>query len=141
MKYEDLFEKDERPKRPRKTSATGPKKLWDNYKEVGYVQKSEKIRLVLGAGIRDGVRYINIREFYLRKRDGIWKPGKDGITIPLKLPIKEATEILTPYTKLLEVLAITVETLESMELEDENNAVYAKGKEASNEEDKRTINE
>lgn len=100
------------------------KRLWDNYAIIGEVRKNNKIKFVIGAGIRDGVRYINIREFYIRKKDGVWKPGRDGITIPLMVPVDDATQILKPYEELMKVLKETVEALGVMELSDVNNAVY-----------------
>lgn len=101
-----------------------PKRLWDNYKVVGEVQKSDKIKFVIGAGIRDGVKYINVREFYFRKRDGVWNPGRDGITIPVKVPVENGTKIIEPYVNLAELFAQTVSELETMKLYDEENAVY-----------------
>ena len=108
--------------------AINAKRIWDNYAVIGEVQKSDRIKFVIGAGVRDGVKYINIREFYLRVRDSIWKPGRDGITIPLQIPIEKGTKIITPYTEVLNVLRETVEALEVMELADEDNAIYAERK-------------
>lgn len=105
------------------------KRLWDNYAIIGEVRKNNKIKFVVGAGIRDGVRYINIREFYIRKRDEVWSPGRDGITIPLLIPVEGATTILTPYKELLKVLEETVEALEVMALADDEGAVYLEPKE------------
>ena len=47
------------------------KRIWDNFKEIGEVRKSDSIKFVIAAAIRDGVKYINIREFYKRKRDEV----------------------------------------------------------------------
>lgn len=127
MQIEDLFEK-EPERKPRSNAAQGPKRLWDNYKVIGEVQKSDKIKFVIGAGIRDGVRYINVREFYYRKRDDSWNPGKDGITIPLKVPVQNGTKIIMPYMDLISLFTDTAEVLETMELADENNAVYIERK-------------
>lgn len=104
--------------------ATRTKRIWDNYAVIGEVQKSNKIKFVIAAGIRDGVRYINIREFYLRQRDGVWKPGRDGITVPLKIPVDNGTRIIEPYNDFIKVLEETKEALEIMELADDENAVY-----------------
>ena len=107
-----------------------PKRLWDNYKVIGEVQKSDSIKIVVGAGIRDGVKYINIREFYIRKRDNVWMPGRDGVTIPLVVPVEKGTKLITPYVELIALFADTADELETMPLLDENNAVYAPVKEA-----------
>ena len=104
------------------------KRLWDNYRVVGEVQKSDKLKFVIGAGVRDGVRYINIREFYFRKRDNTWNPGKDGITIPLLLPINNATEIIKPYQEFTSLMHEAASTLETMELSDPEHAVYIEKK-------------
>lgn len=111
-----------------KEAESSMKRLWDNYAIIGEVQKNNKIKFVLGAGIRDGVRYINIREFYLRQRDGAWMPGRDGITLPLAVPIDEGTKILKPYSEMLKMLDETARALEVMELSDEDNAVYVEKK-------------
>lgn len=110
-----------------------PKRLWDNYKVIGEVMKSDSIKIVVGAGIRDGVRYINLREFYMRKRDGVWNPGRDGLTIPLKVPVEKGTKIIEPYMTIIGLLADTADELMLMELFDEKNAVYAPRKVKKNE--------
>ena len=113
----------------KQTLAADKKRIWDNYKVIGEVKKSAAIKFVIGAGIRDGVKYIVIREFYMRKRDGVWKPGRDGITIPLKSPINEHTEnglpvVLEPYKPMIDMIKKASTELETMELADEEHAVY-----------------
>ena len=51
------------------------KRLWDNYAVIGEVRKSDRIKFVIGAGVRDGVKYINIREFYHKKSEDTWNPA------------------------------------------------------------------
>lgn len=104
------------------------KRLWDNYLVVGEVQKSDKIKFVIGAGVRDGVKYLNIREFYFTKRDAVWKPGRDGITIPIRVPIENGTKIITPFEQFKSALQDAVKILDSMDLYDSNNAVYVEKK-------------
>ena len=108
---------------------TEQKRIWDNYKEIGEVQKSESIKFVIAAAIRDGVKYINIREFYKRKKDNVWMPGRDGITIPLVVPIKQGAERITPYSQMIEIIVKAVDELGTMPLADEANAVYITKKE------------
>ena len=103
---------------------TKTRRIWDNYAIIGEVQKSSKIKFVIAAGIRDGVRYINIREFYLRQRDGVWKPGRDGITIPLRIPVDKGTKVIAPYDEFIKMLAEPKEALVVKELADEENAVF-----------------
>ena len=105
------------------------KRIWDNYQVIGEVKKSASIKFVVGAAIRDGVKYINIREFYIRKRDGVWMPGRDGITIPMVVPINNGTERITPYAEMTDLILKTVAALETMPLADEAHAVYAEKKE------------
>lgn len=100
------------------------KRLWDNYEVVGEVQKSDSIKFVVAAAIRDGVRYINVREFYMRKTDEVWMPGRDGITIPIVYPIKQGSELIRPYDGLSKLFLQTSIVLKNMELLDETKAIY-----------------
>ena len=100
------------------------KRLWDNYKVIGEVQKSDKIKQDVGAGIRDGARYLVIREFYYRKKDDSWQPGKDGITVPLELPINNGTERIEPYKHLSNLMDEAAAELRTMALSDKEHAVY-----------------
>lgn len=104
------------------------KRLWDNYLVVGEVQKSDKIKFVIGAGVRDGVKYLNIREFYYTKKDAVWKPGRDGITIPMQVPIEKGTKIISPFNDLIAALQDATKTLSGMALSDINNSVYVEKK-------------
>jgi len=104
------------------------KRIWDNYKELGEIQKSSRIKFIVGAGIRKGVKYINIREFYLRKVDSVWRPGRDGITIPLIVPLEQNTVQITPYKEFISLLQKAADELNKMELYDEEHAVYAERK-------------
>lgn len=113
-------------------AASPTKRIWDNYLVIGEVQKNNRIKFVFGAGIRDGVRYINIREFYKRKKDGVWRPGRDGITIPLAVPIEEGTKILEPFRPFVDMLETVKDSLYLMDLYDEENAVYVEPKESKN---------
>lgn len=100
------------------------KRIWDNYHEIGEVQKSNKIKFIVAAGVRDGVRYINIREFYLRSKDNTWMPAKDGITIPLAHPIKEGTVIIHPYKDMMELILKAAEVLVDLPLFDMEHSVF-----------------
>lgn len=105
------------------------KRIWDNYKVVGEVRKSDGIKFVVAAATREGFRYINIREFYFRKKDGVWKPGRDGITIPLKAPLNKGETFINPYEVMAKLLAHASEEVNVMELMDEKNAIWAEMKE------------
>lgn len=105
------------------------KRIWDNYKVIGEIKKSDSIKIVVAAAIRDGVRYINMREFYIRKRDNVWMPGRDGLTVPIMIPVNNGTEMLKTYAELVPLLASAAKELETMPIEDANNAVYVQKKE------------
>lgn len=101
-----------------------PKRIWDNYKELFEVQKSDKIKFVVAAATRDGFRYINIREFYWQSRMERWKPGRDGITIPLYAPINKGEKIINPAADMIEALRAIGPHLEAMELAEPENEVW-----------------
>jgi hypothetical protein len=106
------------------TTVEAPKRIWDNYKVIGETQKSDRIKLVVAAAIRDGVKYINIREFYLRQRDNEWRPGRDGITVPINILINKGTDMIFPYDVFNTLLSAAAKELKEMPLYDSNNAIY-----------------
>ena len=112
-------------------ATTKPKRIWDNYKELFEIQKSDRIKFVVAAATPDGFRYVNIREFYLRQRDGVWKPGRDGITIPVIAPINKGDTILRPADQMMKAIKDTMDFVMDMELADEANAVWYPAKEAT----------
>lgn len=105
------------------------KKIWDNFQEVAEIRKSDSIKFVVSAATRDGYRYINIREFYMRKKDGVWMPGRDGITIPLKAPLNRGEEFIFPASDIRLALTNATDVANTMDLADDNNAVYMPKKE------------
>lgn len=108
--------------------ATEKQRIWDNYKVVAEIPKSDRLKLVISAGVRDGVKVVSIREFYFVKRDNAWKPGRDGITVPLMIPTEKGTKIIKPIDDFVEKLNETIAVLEDMALSDPNNAVYIERK-------------
>lgn len=104
--------------------AKEPKKIWDNYKVMGSVLKSDALKFEIAAAYRDGVKYINVREFYKRKKDDTWMPGRDGITIPIVIPINNARTKVKTYEGFIELLDKAFIEFDSMPLEDEENAVW-----------------
>ena len=104
---------------------TKKKRIWDNYEIVGEIRKSDGIKFVVAAATREGFRYVNIREFYFRKKDGVWKPGRDGITIPLKAGLNKGETFIEPLAKMLEMLVDAGNRASEMELMDEEHAVWA----------------
>jgi len=103
-----------------------PKRIWDNYEVVGEIQKSDRIKFVMAAAVRDGVRYVNIREFYCKVSTGEWKPGRDGITIPLMLPIEKGTKRIQPLDAFEILLTSTGNIAQFMDIYNDANAIYRK---------------
>lgn len=103
---------------------TKQKKIWDNFQEVAEVRKSDGIKFIISAATRDGYRYVNIREFYMRKKDGVWMPGRDGITIPLMAPLNKGAEFIFPISDMLNALSTAANIVNEMELADDSKAVY-----------------
>lgn len=104
------------------------KRIWDNFVEIGEVRKSDGIKFVIAAATREGFRYINIREFYLRKKDGAWMPGRDGITVPLVAGLNKGEEFIKPYSDMIITMAEAALHAAEMELMDEEKAVWAEVK-------------
>lgn len=105
------------------------KRIWDNFVEIGEVRKSDGIKFVIAAATREGFRYINIREFYLRKRDGVWRPGRDGITVPLKAGLNKGETFIAPFDEITKMLQQAADFASTMELMDPEHAVWADWKE------------
>lgn len=60
-----------------------PKLIWDNIKPIGEVMKSKSTKIVIELVARDGIRYINIRDWYKKKSTNEWKPSIKGLSLPL----------------------------------------------------------
>ena len=104
------------------------KRIWDNFVEIAEVRKSDGIKFIIAAATRDGFRYINIREFYLRKKDNQWMPGRDGITIPLKAPLNKGEQFIEPLADMLAAINAAHVTANTMDLMDDTKAVWVEGK-------------
>jgi hypothetical protein len=100
------------------------RKVWDNYKVIGEVTKTDRTKFVVALGTRDGVKYINIREFYLKKREQIWKPSLLGITVPLTYPIQEGTKILRPATGLMNLMLMAAKAAPDFPLADPEHEIW-----------------
>jgi hypothetical protein len=100
------------------------RKVWDNYRVIGEVTKSDRTKFVVALGTRDGVKYINIREFYLKKKEQIWKPSLEGISIPLTYPIQEGTKILRPATGLMNLITMAVQQSPDFALADPEHEIW-----------------
>lgn len=98
------------------------KKIWDNCALIDEVQKSPSTKLRVELVARDGVKYINIREWYKKKSSNEWLPGKGGLTVPVMVSIDG--EPVTPAIDLATVIEEALSKSTSFALEDEANAVY-----------------
>ena len=118
------------------TKRVDPRKLWDNYREIAYVQKSDRLRFVIAACTREGYRCVNIREFYYVKRDDVWRPGRDGIMFPIVAPLHKTRKpdpnnppkLIHPMSEMMLALAQAAEYAAEMDLEDPENEVWLKPK-------------
>lgn len=106
------------------------RKLWDNYTVIGEVRKGEKYKLVVAAATRNGFRFVTIREFYYRKMDETWQPGKDGITIPIMMPLDRRNpvngklQVITPMKNILALLPKAFDAASTMELADPEHELW-----------------
>jgi hypothetical protein len=100
------------------------KKVWDNCVTVGEVFKSPSTKLKVELVSRDGLKYVNIREWYKKKSDNVWKPGLSGFAIPILTTIGD--ERTAPTMDLICTMSKALEMSASFKLEDEANAVWKK---------------
>ena len=102
------------------------KLIWNNCKRIGEVKKSNRTKLVVELVARDGVKYINIRGWYIRKRDNEWRPAMEGFAVPVEVPIDG--KLARPTEGLLELIQEALTHVEDFPIEDEANAVWAENK-------------
>ena len=106
------------------------RKLWDNYKIIGEVRKGERYKFVIAAATMNGFRFVTIREFYYRVGDSSWQPGKDGISIPVIVPLDRRNpvngklQVITPMKNMLSMLHEALDTASTMELADPENELW-----------------
>lgn len=102
------------------------KRIWDNCRLIGEVQKTPFTKLVIELVTRDGVKIINIREWYMKRSTNEWKPGINGFGIPIVIPIDDKT--MEPIQEVLQLIDEAIDESRDFPIEDEANAVYAKEK-------------
>lgn len=127
----------------------GVRKIFDNYTLIADVKKGDKHFIRIAAGTLDGHRYVTLREFYYHKSSDTWKPGRDGMYIPMFAPFKVAGSdvpaIKDVGNTFLENFIKAVEVAQTMPLTDDEKTMYilsnyskgtaVKAKETSNNED------
>jgi hypothetical protein len=97
-------------------------RVWDNCKHIGEVITSNRTKIVVELVARDGVRYLNVREWYFKKSTEEWKPGLAGSKIPIAIPVDG--NITFPCNDLHKLIAAGVNSSRDFEIEDKENAVW-----------------
>ena len=67
--------------------------FWDKEEVVAEVNKSDKGKYIITKAEKSGKQYIGIREWYCTQNDPTWKPGKNGMNLPMTVA-KEVLEAL-----------------------------------------------
>lgn len=102
------------------------KKVWDNCQLIGEVMKSPSTKLRIELVTREGVKYVNIREWYMKKSEQTWKPGLAGFAMPVMIPMDG--EVDTPAMNLVDTITEALEKAPAFKLADDDNAVWAESK-------------
>ncbi len=110
-------------------SKTCARKVWDNYQVICEIRKTDRLKFVIAGGVRDGWRCLIIREFYQRRDDKTWRPGRDGIIIPMKSPLHLEKEdgiprFIEPLPDMLKALVDAAKYLEGMELYSQEHEIW-----------------
>lgn len=108
------------------------RKYWDNFETIAFVQKTARQKYEIGAGTRDGGRFVSIREYYFRKYDQQWIPSKNGIAIPVMYPMSKTKrpdpdnpiKFVHPAKDVLPAIQKAFEVAQTMELSDPDKAIY-----------------
>lgn len=125
----------------REEAKNRPKLLWDNHEEVAFIQKSRALSFHISACTRNGYRYVTIRECYKSREDGLWRPGKNGLSIPLMMPLNRTKtpdpntpiKIIHPMQEFVLAIQQAFEIASTMELADPENEVWVYPKNKSEE--------
>lgn len=100
------------------------RRLWDNNKELGHVMRADSTKISLHLVTRDGIKYVNLRDFYQKRTDGEWRASSTGIVIPYIVPVKRGKERIEPFKEVMQLLRQAEELLVDFPLADKDNAVY-----------------
>lgn len=110
------------------TRTYGIRKIYDNYQVIAEIEKDARHRIRVAAGTLDGYRYVILREFYYSKREDTWKPGREGMFIPLVVPFKTAGSSIPTFkdigAEFFESVTKAMEVAKTMPLADAENTVY-----------------
>lgn len=101
--------------------------VWENNKFIVEIPKTEHLKYVLSFTAREGIRYLNIREFYFTKRAGEWRPSLNGLAIPLMMPVAQEEDGSLKIFKVLEhfpaIFEKALKELPDFPLSDPDNVV------------------
>ena len=56
--------------------------FWDEEKFVGEVKKDDFAKYVINLCKKNGKEYITIREWYITSSNPVWRPSKNGMSLP-----------------------------------------------------------
>lgn len=99
-------------------------KIWDNYRLLKDVRKTDATLISIGLAVKDGVKFITLREFYLKKTTNEWKPSTNGLNIPIDQPLKDGVTVIQPLDGILVAISEVLKEADAFALYDEKNAVY-----------------
>lgn len=100
-------------------------RIWDTYRYITEIKKSDKSFLRFYATVRDGVRYIFMQE-YVQHTDGI-KPTTNSLSIPMYMPVDKGTNIIKPYIEFLKAYQdVVIAHNTDVPLDDPETAVIKK---------------
>lgn len=102
------------------------KKIWDNCKYIGEIKRSDATLIKFELVSRDGVKYINMRDWYKRKRDDVWMPGMSGFAVPLLFPIDGEKQDVA--NQVVAMIQEAIKQSTDFKLEDAEHAVWAQPK-------------
>lgn len=106
----------------------GVRKIWDNYEIIADARTDDRHFIRIAVGTIDGYRYVILREFYLRHGEDTWYPGKNGLRIPIKMPMYPNGATLPTFVdvgdEFLEGFTKAIEAAKTMELANKDNAIY-----------------
>lgn len=102
--------------------------MFTNCVEVGQVHKTPNSKFVFKILCQNGMKYIQIKEWFKRTNEAEWYPGTRGITLPLSQPELEGYS-QTIYDDTLHMLLESKKVSDTVELDNPENYIYRKTRE------------
>lgn len=63
--------------------------LFDNHEYLYEVRTTVNTKYKIGISVKDGIKYLNIREFYRKHGAEYWSPSNRGILMPYNKRVKD----------------------------------------------------